>query len=158
MQRQLTPDPAAIVAAARACVGARFRLHGRAIATGLDCVGVVACAYGRERVPAGYALRGGAVADVVAAIEAAGFVRTDEPRAADLLLLAPGPYQHHLAILTDRGFVHADAGLRRVVEVPGFPRWPLAGAFSASPSGEGLGWGASSGAALAEMPHPRPLP
>ena len=118
-----------IVAAARACIGARFRLHGRALETGLDCVGVVALAYGRERVPAGYALRGGDVADVVAAIAAAGFDRVAVPQPGDLLLLAPGRYQHHLAILTDRGFIHADAGLRRVVEAPGAPRWPLVAAW-----------------------------
>jgi len=121
-----------IVAAARACVGARFRLHGRAIATGLDCVGVAALAYGQERVPAGYALRGVRVDGVMAAIEAAGFVRVQAPRPADLLLLAPGPYQHHLAVLTDRGIVHADAGLRRVVETPGALHWPLIGAWRAA--------------------------
>lgn len=121
-----------IVAAARACVGARFRLHGRAIATGLDCVGVAALAYGQERVPAGYALRGVHVDGVMAAIEAAGFVRVQAPRPADLLLLAPGPYQHHLAVLTDRGIVHADAGLRRVVETPGALHWPLIGAWRAA--------------------------
>ncbi len=126
-----TSDRAGIVAAARGCVGARFRLHGRAVETGLDCVGVAALAYARGRVPAGYALRGGDAAGVIAAIEAAGFVRTDTPAPAALLLLAPGPYQHHLAILTDRGFVHADAGLRRVVEVPGLPRWPLIAAWRA---------------------------
>lgn len=121
-----------IVAAARACVGARFRLHGRAIATGLDCVGVAALAYGQERVPAGYALRGVHVDGVMAAIEAAGFVRVQAPRPADLLLLAPGPYQHHLAVLTDCGIVHADAGLRRVVETPGALHWPLIGAWRAA--------------------------
>jgi murein DD-endopeptidase / murein LD-carboxypeptidase len=127
MPRQPTPGQAAIVAAARGCVGARFRLQGRSVATGLDCVGVVALAYGCASVPGGYALRGADLAGVIAAIEAAGFVRIDAPYPAALLLLAPGPYQHHLAILTDRGFVHADAGLRRVVEVPGLPRWPPVG-------------------------------
>ena len=129
MPRQMTPAQAAIVAAARGCVGARFQLHGRQVATGLDCVGVAALAYGRDHVPAGYALRGGDVMTIKAAIEVAGFVRTGVPCPADLLLLAPGPYQHHLAILTDRGFVHADAGLRRVVETPGMPTWPLVGAW-----------------------------
>jgi hypothetical protein len=132
MDRPMTPRQAAIVAAARACIGATFRLHGRAIATGLDCVGVVALAYARDRVPGGYALRGGDPARVIAAIESAGFVRVDTCRPADLLLLAPGPYQHHLAVRTDHGFVHADAGLRRVVETPGSPRWPLIGAWRAA--------------------------
>lgn len=120
----MTPAEVAIVAAARACVGARFRLHGRSRATGLDCVGVAALAYGRDRVPAGYALRGGDVGLVIATIDALGFARADAPRPADLLLLCPGPHQLHLAIRTDRGFVHADAALCRVTEVPGQPRWP----------------------------------
>ncbi len=119
-------DDASIIAAARQCVGARFRLHGRSIGTGLDCVGVAAIAFGAARVPAGYALRGGRIDAVIAAIDAAGLARGEgAPPHAALLLLAPGPYQLHLAISTDRGFVHADAGLRRITEVPGAPRWPL---------------------------------
>lgn len=113
-----------IVAAARACVGARFRLHGRSIAGGLDCVGVVALAYRLADVPAGYALRGGDPDAVVRLIAGYGFRATGSDRAGDLLLLAAGPFQHHLAVTTGRGFVHADAGLRRVVETPGAPRWP----------------------------------
>lgn len=50
-------------------------------------------------------------------------------RTGDLLLLAPGADQLHLAVLTERGFVHAHAGLRRVVETPGEPQWPTLGAF-----------------------------
>ncbi len=114
-----------IVAAARACVGARFRLHGRSVAGGLDCVGVVACAYRLADLPTGYALRGGDPDAVVALAAAHGFRTTATARAGDLLLFAVGPFQHHLAITTDRGFVHADAGLRRVVETPGAPRWPV---------------------------------
>jgi hypothetical protein len=114
------------VAAARRCVGARFRLHGRTIETGLDCVGVAAIAFGVSAVPAGYALRGGRVEDVLAAIDAAGLLRGDgEPDAGALMLLLGGPFQLHLAIRTDLGFVHADAALRRVTEVPGMPEWPL---------------------------------
>jgi hypothetical protein len=120
----MTPAEAAIVVAARECVGVRFRLQGRSRETGLDCVGVAALAYGRDRVPAGYALRGGDVGQVVATIDAMGFARATGRRPADLLLLCPGPHQLHLAILTDRGFIHADAGLRRVTEVPGPPPWP----------------------------------
>jgi hypothetical protein len=120
----MTPAEAAIVAIARDCIGARFRLHGRSRETGLDCVGVAALAYGRDRVPAGYALRGGAAGQVIATIDALRFERAETPCPADLLLLCPGPHQLHLAILTDRGFIHADAGLRRVTEVPGPPPWP----------------------------------
>lgn len=124
----MAPHEAAVVAAARACLGTRFRLHGRSAANGLDCVGLAAIAYGRDRVPAGYALRGGDPAMLVAGAEAAGLIPAEgASRPADLLLLRPGPHQLHLAILTDRGFIHADAGLRRVVEVPGPPPWPALG-------------------------------
>jgi lipoprotein Spr len=114
----------------RTCLGARFRLHGRTIECGLDCLGVVAIAYGLRDVPAGYALRGGRPGDLIARIEARGFT-ADVPAPARLLLLAAGPFQHHLAVTTARGFIHADAGLRRVVETPGAPRWPLLGCWRA---------------------------
>lgn len=46
-----------------------------------------------------------------------------------MLLMAAGPGQLHLGIRTVGGFVHADAGLRRVVERPGMPPWPLIGVW-----------------------------
>ena len=122
-----------IVAAARACVGARFRVHGRDPAFGLDCVGVAGIAFGRP-VPSDYPVRGGdphAVAALIAgtglrgkAVEAAG--------AGDLLLVDAGPGQLHLVVLTPAGFVHADAGLRRVVEGPGRPAGRPIGAWEES--------------------------
>lgn len=112
--------------AALALVGARFRLHGRDPLTGLDCVGVAALAAGVE-APSGYALRGGDVGAVAARIERAGLVQVKEAWPGDVMLLRPGPGQLHLAIKTGRGFVHADAALRRVVERPGAPEWEILG-------------------------------
>ena len=111
-----------IAAAARGCVGARFRPHGRDPALGLDCVGVAGVAFARE-VPTGYALRGGRPAEVMRAIDACGLAPIERSQAGegDLVLIAAGPGQLHLAVLTRAGFVHADAGLRRVVEAPGRP-------------------------------------
>ena len=114
----------AIEAAARALVGCRFRLHGRDPSTGLDCVGVVACATGVE-APRGYALRGGSVDAVSAALADLGFSAVNEAQAGDVLLMRAGPAQLHLAVRTCNGFVHADAGLRRVVERPGAPDWEV---------------------------------
>ncbi|MFH7191577.1 hypothetical protein ACHWGL_32290, partial [Klebsiella pneumoniae] len=59
---------------------------------------------------AGYALRGGdwGLLDRM-------LVRVAEAAAGDVLLMAAGPGQIHLGIRTAGGFVHADAGLRRVV-------------------------------------------
>jgi murein DD-endopeptidase / murein LD-carboxypeptidase len=115
-----------IEAVARALVGARFRLHGRDPATGLDCVGVVAVATGVE-APRGYALRGGCAAEVTKALLAHGFVAVGEARAGDVLLMRTGPAQLHLGVKTESGLVHADAGLRRVVERPGVPEWEVLG-------------------------------
>ena len=118
-----------IVARARACVGARFRAHGRDPAWGLDCVGVVARAFAIA-VPADYPLRGG-TAGLVGRFAAAAGLRPLAPNEAgpgDLVLVGAGPGQLHLAVLTPGGFVHADAGLRRVVETPGAPG-PLLGAW-----------------------------
>ncbi|MDF7777795.1 peptidoglycan endopeptidase [Sphingomonas sp. AOB5] len=115
------------LAAARAAVGVRFRVHGRDSA-GLDCLGLAGLAMRAEgyegEVPSGYALRGGDAARVRAAIEAAGFVAGDS--AGDLLLMRSGPGQLHFAISSGEGIIHADAMLRRVVERPDVP-WPVIG-------------------------------
>lgn len=111
---------AAIVARARACIGARFRPYGRDPAWGLDCVGLVAVALGRP-APRDYALRGGDAGGHDAAVRAAGLHPVEDRRPGDLLLIECGSRQWHLAIGTAQGFVHADAGIGRVVETPGDP-------------------------------------
>lgn len=117
------------VAAARAALGVRFRLHGRS-AEGLDCVGLAALALRAEgfegRVPSGYTLRSGDAVRVRVAIEALGLVPAAEPRPGDLLLFRAGPGQLHFAIQAEAGIIHADARLRRVVERPELP-WPVIG-------------------------------
>ena len=121
----MKPGEAAL-AAARAALGARFRLHGRDPATGLDCVGLAAFAF-RAEVPRDYALRSGDAERVRAEVSALGLVPAGEPRAGDLLLLRTGPGQLHLAIDSKAGIIHADAMLRRVVERPGAIPWPVIG-------------------------------
>ncbi len=111
---------------ARDAVGARFRLHGRAVDTGLDCVGLAALAY-RVEVPRGYALRSGDAGVVVRAVAAAGLVVAAEPRPGDLLLFRTAAGQLHLAIDSGGGVIHADAVLRKVVERPGVPPWTAIG-------------------------------
>ena len=51
------------------------------------------------------------------------------PVTGDLLMMRTGPGQLHLGIWTGAGLVHADAGLRRVVERPGAPPWPVLGCW-----------------------------
>ena len=111
-----------IIAAARGCVGARFRPHGRDPAWGLDCVGVAAIAFERE-VVGDYRMRGGELADIEARARDLRLCRIapDVAAAGDLVAIAEAGDQLHLAVLTERGFVDAHAGLRRVVETPGRP-------------------------------------
>ena len=107
--------------AAETLVGTRFRLHGRDPETGLDCIGLVGCALeacGKAvRYPRGYRLRN---ADIARWLDFAGANGLHGCRGmtmrGDVLLIRPGPAQHHLlvALGADR-FVHAHAGLRRVV-------------------------------------------
>jgi len=116
-------DPGArAFAAARALVGVRFVPQGRDRSIGLDCVGLVWAAYaaaGRVLVaPAGYPLRGWQRERIEAALAAAGFSRVDDRRDGDVALLALAAGQFHLAVIGPGSFVHAHAGLRRVVETP----------------------------------------
>lgn len=116
--------------AARALVGAPFRPHGRDPATGLDCLGVLVAACGAGMaVPGRPPLRSRRPPPAAEIAFALGLQPADMPiRAGDVVLTRPGPFQHHIAIATapDR-FVHAHAGLRRVVEGPLPGDWPLAG-------------------------------
>jgi cell wall-associated NlpC family hydrolase len=115
---------AEVLAAARAAIGARFRLHGRDVESGLDCVGLVAVAL-RRGAPDGYRLRTGDAALVAAQLRAAGLVEVPEAMAGDLLRCRSGVGQLHLAIRAEDGIVHADAIARRVVERPGAVPWPV---------------------------------
>lgn len=117
--------------AAEELAGVPFRLHGRDPATGLDCVGVVAAAFAacgrRPRKPHGYGLRNRAVDGWLALAEDAGLVNAQGgQRPGDVVLVRPGPGQHHLlVVLAGDRFVHAHAGLRRVVIQPGPLSWPI---------------------------------
>jgi hypothetical protein len=91
---------------------------------------VAAIAFDRP-VPGDYPLRGGDGGTIIAAIERAG-PRPIAPEAAvagNLILITAGLDQFHMAVLTGDGFVHADAGLRRVIETPGRPDGTIIGAW-----------------------------
>lgn len=119
-------------ARARALVGVKFRPQGRDPVHGLDCVGLCLAAY---RLPPAsgrtdYRLRGPHLAELKRGIDR-WFKRVSAKasRAGDLLLIKISDEQFHLAVSTDRGFVHADARLGLVVETPGTPPWTVIGHY-----------------------------
>ena len=120
-----------VAQAACELAGTRFRLHGRDPATGLDCVGLAAVALERAGLradpPRLYALRNRSIGHPLEALARCDLIPADPPPlAGDILLVAPGPAQHHLLVTagSDR-FVHAHAGLRRIVVAPGPLPWPV---------------------------------
>lgn len=130
---------AELAAAAETLAGTPFRLHGRDPATGLDCVGVVVAALqacGRPGAgPYGYGLRHSSIARWLTHAAEAGLAEADGATApGDVHLVRPGPGQHHLLVALAHGrFVHAHAGLRRVVIQPGPLPWPTARRWRLAP-------------------------
>lgn len=133
--------------AALALVGVRFRLHGRDAVGGLDCVGLAALALRQAgvrlgSVPDRYALRGGEEAVLRRWLAEAGLMPVSEWRTGDVLLSAMGRGQWHVMIggrgksVSGSGdaVVHAHAGLRRVVMMPGAVQGVLAGCWRAADS------------------------
>lgn len=114
-----------IAARARALVGTRFRPQGRSVSEGLDCIGLAALAIGIHGCRRNYSLRGGDLRALEEGLVEAGLLPTTVSKPGDVLVMHAGPGQLHLGILTGSGIVHADAGLRRVVERPGGPEWPV---------------------------------
>ena len=116
---------------ALALVGTPFRLHGRDPATGLDCVGVLAAALAAcgttPRLPNGYVLRNRILPELGEYVAGNGLVPATGPLATgDVVLVRAGPCQVHLLIAAgSEHFVHAHAGLRRVIcgELPA--NWPI---------------------------------
>jgi cell wall-associated NlpC family hydrolase len=123
--------PLRLAREAEGLVGARFRLHGRDPETGLDCIGLLAAAMERGgqpiALPTGYPLRLTDLAQWLPDPKICCFVETSAPfLPGDVVMLQPGPAQFHLAI-ADRalGWIHAHAGLRRVVRDAALPSGPI---------------------------------
>lgn len=119
--------PLRLAREAEALIGTRFRLHGRDPATGVDCIGLLSAAMARAgkpiTLPTGYPLRLCNLAPWLPHPATLGFSEARGPfRPGDVVMLQPGPAQFHLAI-ADRqlGWVHAHAGLRRVVRDAALP-------------------------------------
>lgn len=114
----------ALATAAADLVGVRFRLHGRDPRHGLDCIGLLGAALARIgrpiALPDDYPLRLARPDDWLPDCAACGFALAELPCApGDVVLLRPAVAQAHLAIAGHDGtWVHAHAGLRRVVIAP----------------------------------------
>ena len=116
---------------ARALVGTRFRPQGRD-ADGLDCIGVIVATFAIDpaSVRNDYRLRSAATDEFEQALRLQfRKVPLRQLRPGDVMLMSIDAQQVHLGVRTAAGFVHAHAGLRRVVETPGLPQWPLRGAY-----------------------------
>ena len=118
-------------ARARALAGVRFRPQGRS-RDGIDCLGLMLQTYAipEDAVRRDYRLRGDHLSEVERGLSAAfRKISRRDLRPGDALLLQVQLDQLHFAVFTHRGFVHADARIGRVVETPGWPRWPLIGMY-----------------------------
>lgn len=127
----MTMQGAALAQAAAELIGTPFRLHGASAEHGVDCVGLVTCALARigqePRRPQGYGLRNSHIDHHLAFAAMNGLALASGPlRSGDVLLVVPGPGQHHLLIAEGLShFIHAHAGLRKVVRMPGPLSWPI---------------------------------
>ena len=132
---------------ARSLVGTAYRPKGRD-ADGLDCVGVAAFALAlpAAEVPPAYARRTIVPDALNAGLRACGLRPRRDVAPGDLLVFETGLQQLHLGIATGGAFVHADAGLGRVVERPFPAPWPLAGIWRLGrpPKTERASWPLSS--------------
>ena len=116
--------------------GAEFCLHGRDEQTGLDCIGLAEQCLIAARfecdVPNGYSIRGGSERAIAEFMEEAGFTRFPPDAGlceGDIVLVRPSPVQWHFLIRAGNGFVHAHAGLGKVVHCPGDAPWPIASIY-----------------------------
>ena len=117
--------------AAERLAGSKFVLHGRDPATGIDCVGVVLLALRAVginlHIPPSYALRNIDIGRHLTVTEASALVEMSGTSCrGDMLLVTPGIAQQHLIVaLGGTRFIHAHAGLRRIVVQHGFAHWPV---------------------------------
>lgn len=125
----------AIAERALAQVDTKFMLHGRVPGVALDCVGLVATSIADDLVkdtliPAYYSLRGefqDIVADFFAQQNCLEITNAGPTRPGDILLVRIDPRQLHFLVCVQAGYVHAHAGLRKIVLTPDPLPWPIIG-------------------------------
>jgi hypothetical protein len=123
-----TFDARGVCARAVAEIGTPFRQFGRIPGAALDCVGLTLVAIGGDDQGWKYSLKGN-YADLISAyLEKSGFLQVsgrESPQAGDIALVQCSSQNQHLMIRSVGGWVHAHAGLGRVVHLPGDNPWPL---------------------------------
>ena len=118
---------------ALAFVGTPFRIGGRHPGAGVDCIGLAALALNQQLpLPSGYRLQSASADRWHRWFEKESFARVPgQPGSGDLVLVRSGPIQFHLMVTVPGGYVHAHAGLRRVVFLPGVSLWPIVSVWRA---------------------------
>lgn len=123
---------AKIAQTAHSLCGTDFRLHGRDPADGLDCIGLAELCLASSGIecesPNGYSIRGGSQDSFDKAMTELGFTKfSPDSRLedGDVVLARPSPVQWHFLVRSQSGFVHAHAGLGKVVFTPGKSPWPI---------------------------------
>lgn len=121
----------AFAIAAESLVGTRFRLRGSDPRFGLDCVGVVICSLRaaglRTQALPPYSLRNRDYSFIPDLAASSGFNQVSgQAMRGDVILVTPGPAQRHLLIAASgTAFIHAHAGIGRVVRMPGPVPWTI---------------------------------
>jgi len=106
-------------------VGTPFKLHGRSLRHGLDCVGLVAHSISpfttQQEIPQNYTMRFTNLEIPKAFFEAISILQChnfDDLKIGDIVLISPGCQQLHFIIITGDTYVHAHSNLRRIVSCP----------------------------------------
>jgi murein DD-endopeptidase / murein LD-carboxypeptidase len=112
-------------------IGVPFRLHGRVAGQALDCVGLAGYALfgaGGHALPLQYSLRGDFTENVHQFFAKHNFIKLESGSdflCGDIILCQTAPQQMHLMVRVNGGFVHAHAGLRKIVFTPLPSPWPI---------------------------------
>lgn len=136
----MTLSAANLAKAAAELVGTPFRLHGRDARHGLDCIGVLSASLAscgaQAQLPNGYRMRMTAPDSLLPHPEQLGFVLATPPfHAGDVVMQRTGPAQYHIAIkVGGEHWVHAHAGLRRVVLSPSLGEQPIVHHWRVAPA------------------------
>lgn len=117
----VSPYGEALARSAASFLGVKFVLNGRDRTTGLDCVGLIAASMEQAGfscwVPQGYRLRNSRAGHWFRFAQASGFDDANgKAMPGDIFLQSLGAGQHHLLLAyQEADFIHAHAGLKRVV-------------------------------------------